>query len=102
MQFHNDKLVFTLIMLKELSSTEASTQSELTVEDSALRPISRALTNVPDKWTSLEDGDDDLIMERPAQPAAQPSPPPSGPEFRMVFKELMTMMAEGSLSVRHV
>jgi hypothetical protein len=98
--FHIDKPLFTLITLAESSSTEASTQSELTVEDSALQPVSRPL--VPDKRTPLEDKDDDLIMERPAQPVAQPSLPPSGSDFGTVSKEPMTMTAEGSLSVRHV
>ncbi len=84
-------------MLTKSFSTEFSTQSELTIEDSAPPPVSRALTDMPDKWTLLEDKDDDLIMESPAQPAVQPSPPPSIPEFRTDSKESMTMMVEGSL-----
>ncbi len=102
MYFHIDKPLFTLITLAESSSTEASTQSELTVEDSALPPASGALTDVPNKQTPLSTAssteDDDPIVERPAQPAVQPSPPPSGPESGTVPKEPMTMTAEGSPS----
>src|SRR5258707_4133681 len=60
---------------------------------------------MPSFWINghlFEDEDDDLIMESPAQPAVQPSPLQVAPNFAQFSKEPMTMIAEGSLSVRHV